>query len=642
MGLTLNSTGQGIKEDLLILKRNEDDKIIAVAGNPNVGKSTLFNALTGMKQHTGNWPGKTVSNAKGYLKTKAREYVLVDIPGTYSLFSHSKEEEIARDFICSSTPDAVVVVCDATCLERSLRLVFQILEITRNVIVCVNLLDEAAKKGISVNLKALQNILGVTVVGTVARSKKSLKSLTNALDNMTYNKDESCENSLNKSGINLEKCDILKETYYVTAAENAAKACVAKSFKAYADFDRKADKVLTSKTYGYPIMLLLLLFIFWLTIFGANYLSEGLSFILEKMEAGLNFVLTQIKTPMILHSFIVNGVYKVPAAVVSVMLPPMAIFFPLFTFLEDIGFLPRIAYNLDSPFKKCKSCGKQALTMCMGFGCNAAGVVGCRIIDSPRERLLAVITNSLVPCNGRFPTIIAIISMFFVNNKTVYTTALSAFYLSFVIVVTIVATLSLTKLLSSTILRGEPSSYILELPPFRKPKILSILVRSCLDRTLFVLGRSLTAAVPVGIIIWLLVNFRVGDNNLLYYFTDILNPIALVIGLDGIILAGFILGLPANEIVMPIILMAYLSGNVLVDMGSLAEMKTILVNNGWDIFTAIGMLIFTLFHWPCATTLLTIKKETGSVKWTVISALLPTALGVLLCGLLNLLKIAFA
>lgn len=638
MGLTVNSTGQGIREDLLIFKRNENDKIIAVAGNPNVGKSTLFNALTGLKQHTGNWPGKTVSNAKGYLKTKTREYILVDIPGTYSLNSHSKEEEIARDFICSSTPDAVVVVCDATCLERSLRLVFQILEITRKVIVCVNLLDEAAKKGISIDLTALQETLGVVVVGTVARSKKSLKALTNALDDMTYNKKGDHEDIFNKNGMDLENCDILKEAYYVTSAENAAKACTTKSYKTYADFDRRADKVLTSKALGYPIMLLLLLFVFWLTIFGANYLSEALSLVLEKIEAGLDYILRKVDTPPIFHSFIVNGIYKVPAAVVSVMLPPMAIFFPLFTFLEDIGFLPRIAYNLDSPFKKCKSCGKQALTMCMGFGCNAAGVVGCRIIDSPRERLLAVITNSLVPCNGRFPTIIAIISMFFVSNKTVYSTAFSALLLSVVIVAAIAATLWSTRLLSGTLLKGEPSSYILELPPFRKPKILSVLVRSLFDRTLFVLGRSLTAAVPIGIIIWLLVNFRAGDNSLLNYFTDFLDPVALVIGLDGIILAGFILGLPANEIVMPIILMAYLSGTVIVDMGSLSEMRAILVHNGWDIFTALSMLIFTLFHWPCATTLLTIKRETGSTKWTLISALLPTALGVLLCGILKLLK----
>lgn len=641
MGLTLNSTGRTVKTEALYIKKTrKTDKIIAVAGNPNVGKSTLFNALTGMRQHTGNWPGKTVSNAQGRLETSKRGYILVDIPGTYSLYSHSPEEEIARDFICSSVPDGVVVVCDATCLERSLRLVFQILEIARNVIVCVNLLDEAAKKGIYIDLKALAKELGVAVVGTVARSKKRIKAVGETLDKTNFEASKPI-NYLKSQGIDLEKQDILRETYYVTAAEKTVQRCVTVERKAYADFDKRVDKILTSKFFGYFIMLCLLLFIFWLTIFGANYLSDLLAFILGKTEAALSLGLKAIATPPIVHSFIINGIYKVPATVISVMLPPMAIFFPLFTFLEDIGFLPRIAYNLDYPFKKCNGCGKQALTMCMGFGCNAAGVVGCRIIDSKRERLLAIITNSLVPCNGRFPTIIAIITMFFVKNITVGATAASALYLSAAIVLAIMVTLLSTGLLSKTVLKGESSSYTLEMPPFRKPQFFGILVRSMLDRTLFVLGRSLTTAIPVGIIIWVLVNVRVQENNLLWHFTEFLTPIALTIGLDGVILAGFILGLPANEIVMPIILMAYLSGDVIGDVGSLSEVQRVLVNNDWNFHTALNMLIFTLFHWPCATTILTIKRETGSLKWTVISVVLPTVVGVLLCFITNIIFGAF-
>lgn len=700
MGLTLSSTGKSAFEtNFVVKKKNPDDKIISIAGNPNVGKSTLFNALTGMNQHTGNWSGKTVANAFGYCKTKNNSYVLVDIPGTYSLSAHSKEEEIARDFICFSELDAVVVVCDATCLERSLILALQTLEITSRVVVCVNLLDEAEKKGIKIDLEGLSDILGVRVVGTVARKKNSLNSLLLALDSLSESDEnqntkayrvcypEQIENAITKieSTLSSQKCipntrwqavkilerdnvaekltkitdntlsalekaetELKKEGFHkerlssiiaaaaVNAGEEIAKKVVSHTKKAYASLDRKLDNILTRKPYAYIVMLLLLCFIFWLTVYGANFISQGLSKLFSELEILLQGLLDKMNPPAWLRGILIDGVWRVTAWVVSVMLPPMAIFFPLFTLLEDVGYLPRIAFNLDNPFKKCKSCGKQALTMCMGFGCNAAGVVGCRIIDSKRERILAAITNSLVPCNGRFPAIIAIISMFFVVSGSVLGGALTALILTGVILFGIAMTFFSTRLLSSTLLKGLPSSYTLEMPPYRKPQVLSVIVRSVFDRTLFVLGRALAVAVPAGAVIWLMANVTVDGQTLLKICSDFLDPFAKVLGLDGVILIAFILGFPANETVIPIIIMAYMSKGTLLELSSISQMKELFMANGWTSLTALNVIIFTLFHWPCSTTVLTVKKETGSLKWTALSILLPTALGMVLCALTNL------
>ncbi|NLB61255.1 MAG: ferrous iron transporter B, partial [Clostridiales bacterium] len=454
---------------------------VAIAGNPNVGKSTLFNSLTGMNQHTGNWPGKTVSNARGRFSTDNNDYILVDIPGTYSLMSHSVEEEIARNFLCFGNADAVIVVCDATCLERNLNLVLQTIELAENVILCVNLLDEAKRKGIKIDLVALSNLLGVPVVGTVARSRKTLAALVATLDEVVEHSmqkepikveyippiEQAIEilqpvleseliSSLNKRflSIKLLDCDSqlldeinsylnfnILENQVIASAIKSAKAILdannldSNSFKDsivssivleaerisrevvkvqskhYNLLDRKIDRILTSKWTGYPFMLALLALVFYLTLTGANYPSKLIADGLFWVEAQLSKLFLLINAPPFLHGVIVHGMFRVLAWVVSVMLPPMAIFFPLFTLLEDSGYLPRIAYNLDKPFKKCSACGKQALTMCMGFGCTAAGVVGCRIIDSPRERLIAIITNSFVPCNGKLPTLIAVITM---------------------------------------------------------------------------------------------------------------------------------------------------------------------------------------------------------------------------------------
>ena len=706
MGLTNTSVGRSAVDlGLHIQKRSPKDKVIAVAGNPNVGKSTIFNALTGMNQHTGNWPGKTVTSAQGYCETEHNTYVLVDIPGTYSLLAHSAEEEVARNFICFGKPDATVVVCDATCLERNLNLVLQILEVSPNTVVCVNLLDEAKRKNIHVDLQKLSELLGVPVVGTIAQKKKTLSALKSALDKVTAKnsptkrqtisypqaiEDAICpletalrnclhieENTrwlalrlldyddsliheinhmfgknileeelitdalqaahtrLQSAGIEQKNVkDIIISTVFREAEKISAEVVTVDGGK-YHSFDRKIDRILTGKRFGYPLMLLLLICIFWLTISGANYPSELLSMGFAKLGEYFSALLTAWNTPPWLHSMLVDGIYKVLTWVISVMLPPMAIFFPLFTLLEDIGYLPRIAYNLDRPFQCCRACGKQALTMCMGFGCNAAGVVGCRIIDSPRERLIAILTNSLVPCNGRFPTLVALICMFFIGTSSgAIGSVLSALLLTLVILLGIGMTFLASKLLSLTVLKGVPSSFTLELPPYRKPQIGKVIVRSIFDRTLFVLGRSAAVAAPAGLVIWLAANLSVGDQSVLRICAEFLDPFAKLLGMDGVILIAFILGFPANEIVLPIIVMAYLSESSLVAFGSYAEMSTLLIQNGWTWVTAVCTMTFSMFHWPCSTTMLTIRKETGSLKWTALAAILPTAIGMILCALI--------
>ncbi len=700
MGLTLSS--MGIKANSKKIKTN-NEKTIAIAGNPNVGKSTIFNSLTGMHQHTGNWPGKTVTNAVGLFKTEKNSYSIIDIPGTYSLIAHSPEEEVARDFLCFSSPQAVIAVCDATCLERNLNLVLQILEVSQRVIVCVNLLDEANRKGIKINLQKLSKLLNVPVIGTVGKDKKSIKKIKSALDKsfqstplppltidygetiesaITLIETELCrefpeienkhwvslklleanpkiidqlENKYSKSllenttvaesikkalavlsenNIRFDKLSGLLAETSVKKAEEISKEVITYNTEDYTAFDRKTDKILTSKWLGYPLMILLLGVVFWLTISGANYISSFLSLLFDYLENGILHILRFLKSPPIIEDFIIEGLFRVPSWVVSVMLPPMAIFFPLFTLLEDVGYLPRIAFNLDKPFKRCSGCGKQALTMCMGFGCNAAGVVGCRIIDSKRERLLAILTNSLVPCNGRFPALITVISIFVISAPHIGT-AISTLLLTAAVVMGVGATFVITKFLSATLLKGTPSSYILEMPPYRKPNVGQIIIRSVFDRTLFVLLRAVTVALPAGIVLWLLTNITVNNITLLNYCTEFLDPFAGLIGLDGVLLTAFILGLPANEIVLPIAIMVYSGAGHLTEIASLTAAREVFLANGWTPLTAICTVIFILFHWPCSTTLITIKKETGSLKWTALSLIIPTALGILTCGVLK-------
>lgn len=680
----------------------DNNRIIALAGNPNVGKSTVFNALTGLHQHTGNWPGKTVSNASGYFNFNNLTYKIYDLPGIYSILAHSEEEFVARDFICFGGSDVVVIVCDAGCLMRNLNLVLQVCEITDKVVVCVNLLDEAKKKKIDVDLNKLSDLLGVRVVGTSARSNVGLDELLSnidltfgesrkskkvrynqyvedaikvisdaiILDDSSINKrwvalnllrddellrdkieeelmidlsDEKIDNSIKQARSLLldgditinEIDDVLTESINNEASLISSKV-VSYSNEDYDKKDRRLDKILTKKSTGIPIMIILFAFIFWLTITGSNYPSMLLQSVLFKLENVLFNFFSYLHIPNFVNEALTHGVYRVLAWVVSVMLPPMALFFPLFTILEDIGYLPRIAFNVDGIFKKCKTCGKQALTMAMGFGCNAVGVSGCRIIDSPRERLIAILTNSFVPCNGRFPILISIITMFLVGVEGgFWNSLLGVLILMMVIGFGIFMTFVTSSVLSKTLLKGVPSSFTLELPPYRRPQYGKVIVRSIFDRTLFVLGRAITVAIPAGLVIWCLANININGGSLLSILSNVLDPLGKLLGMDGVILLAFILAFPANEIVIPIIIMSYMSTGNLVDISNLSTLREVLVSNGWTWVTAVSVMLFSLMHWPCSTTCLTVKKETSSIKWTILSIVIPTFCGVVICLIFN-------
>lgn len=703
MGLTNQSTGTGVlANELVIVRSTPDDKVIALSGNPNVGKSTVFNNLTGLNQHTGNWPGKTVTNAQGKYTHRNQKFIMVDIPGTYSLMANSAEEEVARDFVCFGSPDATIVVTDATCLERNLNLVLQTLEITDKVVVCVNLIDEARRKQIHIRFDKLANRLGVPVVPTSARSGRGLGELMDAVYDIANEQiviqpvriryDEAIEqaiellqpaiyqrvegrissrwlalklldgdqtllHSIDKYlGFNLlddpEILELLRRSKQLLSnrgiqpdqlrdrivsrligiAEEISRETVTFENKQYNQTDRRIDRILTSKIFGLPIMLALLAFIFWLTISGANLPSKFLSDFLFGIEEKLTGLFTALSAPQWLHGILVLGIYRTLAWVISVMLPPMAIFFPLFTLLEDLGYLPRVAFNLDNFFKKACAHGKQALTMCMGFGCNAAGVIGCRIIDSPRERLIATLTNNFVPCNGRFPTLITIGTIFIGGTMGgAFRSLASTLTLTGIVLLGILMTLFVSKILSKTILKGLPSSFTLELPPYRKPQIGRILVRSILDRTLFVLGRAAAIAAPAGLVIWILANVTVGGASLLSHAAGFLDPFGRMLGMDGTILMAFILGLPANEIVIPILIMSYLSTGTLSELESLEDLRQLLVSQGWTWLTGVCVMLFSLMHFPCATTLWTIRKETQSMKWTLASFAIPTLTGMVIC-----------
>ncbi len=672
---------------------------VALAGNPNVGKSTVFNSLTGMKQHTGNWTGKTVDLAQGKVNWNGCDFRFIDIPGTYSLNPHSEEERVADEYICFGNAEKVAVVCDATNLERNLYLVLQIMETGADMVVCVNLLDEAEKKGFVIDLALLEKELGVKVVGMTARNGEGIEDLLCTLSEKSknvpvkikYNQNiesameyilpllkkykvtkvnhrwlslrlledyDSAELFLEEnSGLSEPQIDEIKKSVFRAKEflketgefDNISESVSARLYKKASEIcgavivsspkqNYTKERIFTNKLSAYPVMLLMLSAIFYVTIVGANYPSQWLSTLFAWLEEGLWNVAQKLPLPPMLESALIAGGFRVLGWVVSVMLPPMAIFFPCFTLLEDLGVLPRVSYVLDNGFRKANTCGKQALTTCMGFGCNCVGISGARIIDSKRERLIAVLTNSLTICNGRFPAIITLISVFLVGQTSAFKGFFSAVMLASVIVFSFVLTLLVSNILSKTLLKGEASHYILELPPYRKPQITKVVINSVFNRTLSVLLRAVSVAFPAGVVIWLLANMWIGEFSILHHISNFFEPAGQLMGMDGKVLSAFLLGIPANEIVLPIALMSYMGSGEMIDVDNINVIGEILITNGWTKFTAISYIIFSVAHFPCATALLTVFKETKSAKWTFFSFLIPTVLGVVLCFIVNIIE----
>ena len=689
---------------------------IALAGNPNTGKSTVFNALTGLRQHTGNWPGKTVTRAEGSFSFHDQRYRIIDLPGTYSLLSTSEDEEVARDFILFGKPDVTVIVVDASRLERNLSLALQILEITDKAVLCLNLMDEARRHHITIDTRTLSRDLGIPVVATSARTKEGIPDLLFAIEEVVSGKfqtkkqtyidlpkenaeaiaelqsalselnpelpntrwlamrliegDESVQKGVEEGTFSAEnnpekqsrvlriadeyhkilgdsyRNDLVEAIYaQATALINASVSTdfSARSFR----IDRAIDRVVTHKIWGFPIMFLLLAGVLWITIIGANYPSQWLSdlfvgWLYPLLKDGAN----ALHFPWWLSGFLIDGVSLATTWVISVMLPPMAIFFPLFTLLEDFGYLPRVAFNLDKLFRTAGAHGKQALTMSMGFGCNAAGVVATRIINSPREKLIAIITNNFSLCNGRWPTQILIATLFIgALVPKQWSSTVSMLAVIGIAVLGIAFSFLTSWLLSKTLLKGESSFFVLELPPYRPPRFFQTLYTSLIDRTLIVLWRAIVFAAPAGAVIWLICNLQIAQQPIALWLIQGLDPIGVFIGLNGVILLAYIVAIPANEIVIPTVLMltTMVLGQTAVGEGagvlmeaSTSQVGVLLHAGGWTLLTAVNLMLFSLLHNPCSTTIYTIYKETQSKKWTLIATLLPVLYGIVVCFLVTL------
>jgi ferrous iron transport protein B len=713
------------------VQTGDADFVVALAGNPNTGKSTVFNALTGLRQHTGNWPGKTIARAEGDFAFRDKRYRLVDLPGTYSLLSASADEEVTRNFILFGRPDVTLVVVDATALERNLNLLLQVLQISGRVVVALNLMDEARAHRVDIDVRQLSRELGVPVVPCSARQGDGLPELLEAVAQVAGGEvrcrppalrldlpelecalvpveaalasafpglpqrewiglrmlagergllDAAADGRLAELAAGGDAAlgevtarsegpgkavagpvqalldmverlrwrlppnlhDLLAEAIYGQAGRIADGCVQREGQSARLVWQSRVDRWLTGAWTGFPLMLLLFAAVLWLTITGANVPSEWLAHLLRgHVQPWLREALTVVGLPGWGVGFLVDGVYLATAWVVSVMLPPMAIFFPAFTLLEDLGYLPRISFNLDRLFQSAGAHGKQSLTLAMGYGCNAAGVVAARIIDSPRERLIAIITNNFALCNGRWPTQIMLATVFIgalapqrwsglAAAATVAAVMMLGFFLS----------LASSWVLSRTVLKGEASFFNLELPPYRPPQIWRTLCTSLIDRTLFVLWRAVVFAAPAGAAIWLVGNVHVGERPIALWLIEWLDPVGLAMGLNGVILLAYIVAIPANEIVIPTVAMltSMVVGAAGAGTGVMFEadgkaLHELLLAGGWTTMTAVCLMLFSLCHNPCSTTLWTIYKETRSAKWTVVSALMPIAVGVVLCAL---------
>ena len=619
-----------------VIKDKAYDYEVALAGCPNVGKTTIFNHLTGLRQHTGNWAGKTVENAYGYHEHNARVYRIVDLPGTYSLSGGSLEELEALNYIKERSDKIVVIVTGALSLERNLSLAIQISAFTDRAMLCVNMMDEAERANIKINLNKLALKLGMPVIACSSRDKRTLYKLNESIYRLCEGKQArigglEIPKEYIRLNIGSEECAEVVGALAEKIADHAVEKPENAEYKRI-----RADRILTSRAVGIPIMLALYGLLFWITAAGANYPSELLGRLFEAGKDVLNVLCADIlRAPPFLRGILIDGVYTTLSWVVSVMLPPMAIFFPLFSILEESGYLPRIAFNLDGFFDKRNISSKQCLTMSMGMGCNACGVMGCRIIESERDRNIAVVTNNFIPCNGRLPALFAMITVFFASGGKILDSLTGALMMVLVFSAAVTVTLITSSVLAKTIFKGRSAGFTLELPPYRRPDFFRIIIRTFVDKTMPVLGRAAAAAAPAGAVIWFMNNVTVNGSSIISICVGALEPLGIALGLDGVILLAFVLGFPANETVIPIMLMAYLSTGVMIDYASYRELGAILAAHGWTAVTALCFMIMCVFHFPCATTCVTIKKETGSKRLTAISILLPTCIGAVLCFAVN-------
>lgn len=624
-------------------EKNAAKLTLYLLGNPNVGKSTVFNALTGLKQHTGNWSGKTVDAAFGKYTYNNIEHKIIDLPGTHAVNSCFSEEEVtgteimlgskdSQESVCRST---TIIIGDGTSLERSIGLALDYLEkCGNNAIFCVNLCDIAKKKGIEINFDKLQKTLGIPVIGISAKKKSDINSLKTLIDDFMLNPQNTKDESDTPDFKNAPSSSISSR---MQTAKKIMSECV-KYTKEQNEksFEYRFDKILTSKRYGIPIMILCLGFILWLTICGANYPSDLLAKLFGFLKPYIEGFFVNLHFPPFLTGILCDGVYETVTWIIAVMLPPMAIFFPLFTLLEDFGFLPRIAFNLDKCYARTNMSGKQCLTQCMGLGCNCVGVVGARIMPNETQRTVAILTNSLMPCNGRFALLIAMSTIFIGGSMAVQVSGvIPMLCVLFLICLSVVVTWCVSYCLTKTIYKNDNEIFALELPEYRKPEIAKTLIISLVNRTAKIVGRALLVSAPTGALVWLMANIQIDGITLLSYASNALDPFGRFLGVDGFIILAFILSLPANEITLPILVMGYLATGSMAEISDMETLKNILTANGWTIVTAINMMLLTLYHSPCITTLLTIYSETKSLKTVALSIVIPCVVGIILCLLVK-------